>query len=237
MPVGPPLHGFRAGVVRLVDYRREEFVDRHPSSRKTAGRRPFLLLLSPDTLQLSTASDATDEGSGEFFDKGSLLHMASMRQQRPPRTPGKPLALLHKLAHGGSPSGKGAAAPAEGGGGEARGGSMDGASRLLLDGEPLEEGQLLTFSIALSQISGVECEGRRIKVGPFACCEPGGADPAPAFSCAASTRCARSGAGRLPCGASSAGDVCAAAPAPQHRIERRLEGGRKGPRPAFCHAL
>ncbi|PRW59356.1 DEAD box RNA helicase isoform B [Chlorella sorokiniana] len=169
--------GFRASVVRIVDFRKEEYLDRHqPHARPPAGKRPFLLLLSPDTLTLATASDATDGPPVA----SAVASMLTLKPDRPPaaRPSIKPLALLHKLS-----TVAGELGGAEGGGSEGSGSGGNGGSgrptaasqardpaaadsRLLLeDGEPLEEGQLLNFSIALSQVVGVELvDERRIKV-------------------------------------------------------------------------
>ncbi len=154
----------------------EEYLDRHkPHARPPAGKRPFLLLLSPDTLTLATAEDATD---GPPVSSA----VASMLTLKPDRSPAsrpskKPLALLHKLsAVGGERGGAGgtdSSSHVSGGNGRAAAAAVPppdpsaADSRLLLeDGEPLEEGQLLNFSIALSQVVGVElADERRIKVG------------------------------------------------------------------------
>lgn len=137
----------------------EEYVDRHqPHVRQPAGKRPFLLLLSPDTLQLATASDATD-GPPVASTVATMLTFKAERQPAA-RASMKPLALLHKLS---SPAReRGGGAEGHSGGGAAAGTAGSAArqqdpaaadSRLLLeDGEPLEEGQLLNFSIALSQV-------------------------------------------------------------------------------------
>lgn len=95
-----------------------------------------------------------------------MASVLTLKPERPPlgRPSKKPLALLHKLAapggerdNGGGAAGGGAGAPPD---------PSAADSRLLLeDGEPLEEGQLLSFSIALSQVVGVELvDERRIKV-------------------------------------------------------------------------
>lgn len=136
-------------------------MDRHqPHSRAAASKRPFLLLLSPDTLQLATAGDATDAAPPATV-PGALLQAASLKPERSMRGPSiRPLALLHKLGGHGSSS----AAPGDGDP-SGRHATPEGAeSRLLLeDGEPLEEGQLITFSIALSQVVGIEHDGCAIK--------------------------------------------------------------------------
>ena len=145
---------FRTSVVRLVSYRREEYLDRHPPHAPAANERPFLFLLSPDTLQLVTASDAPDSPPAV----STLLQQVSLKPaDRPPRRPAvRPLALLHKLAHSGQPAGEGTPR-------DAPAGAEDSSAQWL--GEELEEGQFMTFSIALSQIAGVEIqEGRHIKV-------------------------------------------------------------------------
>jgi hypothetical protein len=159
----------KTAVVHIADYRKQEYLDRHaPHKEPTGKRRPFLLLLSPDTLQLVTASDASDAPSAAA---ASLACQASNRD-RPsslaaspagsatstPRQPtAKPLSLLHKLTH--SQAGSGAAAAAVAAAEEA---SQPEGQEL---GEVLEEGQMLTFAIALSQVAGIERDERRIKVG------------------------------------------------------------------------
>lgn len=161
----------------------EEYLDRHqPHARPPAGKRPFLLLLSPDTLTLATSSDATDGPPVA----SAVASMLTLKADRPPvaRPSKKPLALLHKLstvggersgAEGRDSEGNGGSTHCSVGNGKAAGSAPhpDPAaadSRLLLeDGEQLEEGQLLNFSIALSQVVGVELvDERRVKVG--GCC-------------------------------------------------------------------
>ena len=158
----------KTAVVHIADYRKQEYLDRHaPHKESTGKRRPFLLLLSPDTLQLVTASDASDGPSAA----ASLVIQASTRDRpssRPaspagsatstPRQPtAKPLSLLHKLTHS-QAAGSGAAAAAA----AAEEASQPEGQEL---GEVLEEGQMLTFAIALSQVAGIERDERRIKVG------------------------------------------------------------------------
>lgn len=225
--------GFRAAVVRLVDYRKEEFLDRHaPHQRPSAGKRPFLFLLAPDTLSLATAGDAADAASAS-----SLLQMATVKRAdappRPSHAGSKPLALLHKLAH------HERSASLEGGGGGAA--ASDGGfseTRLLLDegeGAPLEEGQLLSFDIALSQVVAVESEERRIKAsarrhrrGAAAAqgaveggCGEAAGEEARARLAEPSGQSLSSAPAPLP--RPTAGLFHAPEAAPQHRGERRLE--------------
>lgn len=154
----------RTSVVRLLAYRREEFLDRHQPHAPVADPRPFLVLLSPDTLQLVTASDAADSQPAV----ASLLQQVSARPDRTPRRTGvRPLALLHKLSHAGQGGAGGSSVPGSADGSPTdgaglEGGSAGGAEEL---GAELAEGQILTFSIALSQVADLERDERRIKAG------------------------------------------------------------------------
>lgn len=209
-------------------------MDRHGSHGKpAAGKRPFLLLLSPDTLQLTTASDATDSAAKEGAPAGRL-HLPSSKQDRPQKGSSLPMALLHRLtprgsghdgvAVSGDSSGSAAALPPL----PPSGGTLTHAESglLLEDGEPLEEGQLLTFSIALSQVVDLEHDERRIKVRDAVCGGPACPEsaagsaarpvllPVPGPRSKAQPRCEPP----HPCpSAAAAGDVWAAAPAPLHR--------------------
>ena len=152
---------FKTAVVHIADYRKQEYLDRHAPHKESAGkRRPFLLLLSPDTLQLVTASDASDgpaAGAASFTGQASRpASLAGSATTTPRQPPAKPLSLLHKLTH--SQAGAGAAAAAA----AAEDASQSEEQEL---GEVLEEGQILTLAIALSQVAGIEREERRIKVG------------------------------------------------------------------------
>lgn len=147
-------------------YRREEYLDRHqPHASTMVDQRPFLLLLSPDNLQLVTASDATDSGPTS----SSLMQQKTLKPtgRTPRRHNVRPLALLHKLAHGhATPRGKGSGAGSTAGDSPTapEAGDRDAAAGSEGLGEELEEGQLLTFSIALSQVADVECDEKRVKV-------------------------------------------------------------------------
>lgn len=157
---------YRTSVVRLMAYRREEYLDRHqPHASTMVDQRPFLLLLSPDNLQLVTASDATDSG----LTSSSLMQQTTLKPtgRTPRRHNVRPLALLHKLAHGhATPRGKGSGAGSTAGDSPTapEAGDRDAAAGSEGLGEELEEGQLLTFSIALSQVADVECDEKRFKV-------------------------------------------------------------------------
>lgn len=160
---------FRASVVHLVDFKKEEFLDRHEShAPPPAGKRPFLCVLSPDTLQLVTASDASDGPAP------ALLKLSStIMPDRTPRPHMRPISLLHKLAHGtakpvvaalGVAQGQEGQAASEAAGGSrpsSRGAGEEEDGEL---GESLDEGQLLKFTIALSQVAGIERNEQRIKV-------------------------------------------------------------------------
>ena len=167
-----------------------------------------------------------------------MASMLTLKPDRPQqgRPSKKPLALLHKLAAPGGERGNGGddGGGAAGAGGAARPDPLAADSRLLLeDGEPLEEGQLLSFSIALSQVVGVElCEERRIKVRWWELGAAGlgllaaltSADglrvPSAQHQGWRICRCRRSAPARrgtaCPAVPSPAGAVCAAEAAPQH---------------------
>ncbi|KAL4434285.1 hypothetical protein ABPG75_000726 [Micractinium tetrahymenae] len=168
---------FRTSVVHICEFRKEEFLDRHEShAPQVASKRPFLCVLSPDTLQLVTAGDASDGPAPRV--SASLLKIAT---GKPDRGAGRPLSLLHKLAQvpprpsspllggfrsstteegsGGAGNGSGDGGAAPDSGRRSRAGEED----FDLGGE-LEEGQLLRLTIALSQVASIERHERRIKI-------------------------------------------------------------------------
>jgi len=135
-------------------------------------------------LQLVTAGDATDNPASS-----SLLKLASGKPDRPPRPAIRPISLLQKLAssqHSGSTQEAGSsehgshatagAAPTSVAdrSSSKRGGLLRSGSGGVADdgdgelGDGLEEGQVLHFTIALSQVASIECTDRRIKVGAAA---------------------------------------------------------------------
>lgn len=119
-----------------------------------------------------TAGDASDPPAPRV--SASLLKLAT---GKPDRAANRPRSLLHKLAHAPLPSnpllGGLRSSTAEEGGADGDG-TAPSSARSSRAGEEdaeelggeLEEGQLLRFTIALSQVASIERHERRIKARP-----------------------------------------------------------------------
>lgn len=135
-----------------------------------------------------TAGDASDPPAPRV--SASLLKLAT---GKPDRAANRPRSLLHKLAHAPLPSspllGGLRSSTAEEGGADGDG-TAPSSARSSRAGEEdaeelggeLEEGQLLRFTIALSQVASIERHERRIKARPGSAGRAG-------LSCARSAAC------------------------------------------------